>query len=113
MTINREMSPNEIRVLNAIRNSASYDFPIKAKELRQHLGLSKRSLEEIIEILRVVYKHPIVAKKARPGGYYLPKNKEERDAGLAPYRAQIRSEQRTLAAVESIDLGDYWNAQKA
>lgn len=113
MTISREMSPNEIRVLNAIKNSASYDLPIQAKELRQYLGLSKRSLEEIIEILRVAYKHPIVAKKTQPSGYYLPKNKEERDAGLAPYKAQIRTEQKNLAAVESVDLDDYWNAQKA
>lgn len=113
MAINREMSQNEIRVLNAIRNSASYDLPIQAKELRKHLGLSKRSLEEIIEILRVVYKHPIVAKKTQPSGYYLPKNKEERDAGLAPYKAQIRTEQKNLAAVESVNLDDYWNAQKA
>ncbi|XCY64092.1 hypothetical protein ABG812_04605 [Streptococcus iniae] len=63
MTVTREMTIMEINVLNAIKNSATYDLPIQARELRQHLGLSKRPLEEVIENLRVIYKQPIVAKK--------------------------------------------------
>lgn len=59
----RDMTDREIKVLNAIKNSASFDLPIQAKELRQNLGLSKRKLEEVIENLRVIYKQPIVAKK--------------------------------------------------
>ncbi|WP_237665575.1 hypothetical protein [Streptococcus agalactiae] len=63
MPITREMTITEINVLNAIKNSATYDLPIQARELRQQLGLSKRSLEAVIENLRVIYKQPIVAKK--------------------------------------------------
>ncbi|MGT2743668.1 hypothetical protein [Streptococcus plurextorum] len=109
----RDMTPTEIKVLNAIKNGASYDLPIQARELRQDIGLSKRKIEEVIESLRVTFRQPIVAKKNKPNGYYLPRNKEERDAGLAPYRAQIRTEQKNLAAVMSINLDEYWQTEKA
>ncbi|HFI0638401.1 TPA: hypothetical protein ACGO3K_000465 [Streptococcus suis] len=113
MNFIRDMTEIEIKVLNAIKNGASFDLPIQARELRQDLGLSKRKLEEIIESLRVTFLQPIVAKKYKPNGYYIPRNKEERDAGLAPYRAQIRTEQKNLAAVMSVNLDDYWsNAKK-
>lgn len=109
----RDMTDREIKVLNAIKNSASFDLPIQAKELRQNLGLSKRKLEEVIESLRVTFRQPIVAKKTKPNGYYLPRTKEERDAGIAPYRAQIRTEQKNFAAVMSVNLDDYWATEKA
>ena len=108
----RDMTAVEIKVLNAIKNGATYDLPIQARELRQDLNLSKRTLEEIIESLRVTFRQPIVAKKRRPSGYYLPKTEEERLAGLAPYRAQIRTEQKNLAAIMSVDLEEYWGQEK-
>lgn len=108
MAVSREMNALEIRVLNTIVNTASYDLPIQASELRNLAGLSKRKLEEVIESLRVNFRHPIVAKKTKPNGYYLPRNEEERRAGLAPYRRQILTEQKNLAVVEGIDLEEYW-----
>lgn len=108
MTASRCMNELEIRVLNMIINSATFDLPIQASEIRLETGLSKRKLEEIIESLRVNFKHPIVAKKTQPSGYYLPKNEEERQAGLAPYRRQILTEQKNLAAVMNVDLDKYW-----
>lgn len=74
--IYRDMSTIEIKVLNAIKNSASFDLPIQARELRHSLGLSKRTLEEIIESLRVNFRQPIVAKKKRPSGYFSLKRKK-------------------------------------
>lgn len=106
--IYREMTIIEIKVLNAIKNSASFVLPIQARELRQNLGLSKRTLEEIIESLRVNFRQPIVVKKTRPSGYYLPKTEEERQAGLAPYKRQILTEQKNLAAIMSVNLKEYW-----
>ena len=44
----RDMTEIEIKVLNAIKNSATCDFPIQASELRISTGLSKRKLEETI-----------------------------------------------------------------
>ena len=108
----RDMTVIEIKVLNAIKNGATYDLPIQASELREDLGLSKRTLEEIIESLRVTFRQPIVAKKKQPSGYYLPKTEEERQAGLAPYKRQILTEQKNLAAVMSVDLEEYWNNTK-
>ena len=87
MTVSREMTAMEAKVLNAIKNSASFDLPIQASELRISLGLSKRMLEEVIESLRVNFRQPIVAKKTQPRGYYLPRNEEERQAGLATLQA--------------------------
>ena len=110
MTVSRDMSKIETNVLNLIINRATFEEPIKAEKIRQETGLSKRSLEEVIESLRVDFKHPIVAKKTQPSGYYLPKNEEERQAGLAPYRRQILTEQKNLAAVMAVDLDDYWKS---
>lgn len=109
MTISRDMTAMEIRILNAIKNSASYDLPIQASELRKDTGLTKRKLEEAIESLRVNFRQPIVAKKKKPNGYYLPRNEQEREDGLAPYRRQILTEQNNLAAIMSVNLEDYWS----
>ena len=108
--ISREMSKIETNVLNLIVNRATFEEPIKAEKVRQETGLSKRSLEEVIESLRVNFKHPIVAKKTQPSGYYLPRNEEERQAGLAPYKRQILTEQKNLATVMAVDLNEYWSA---
>ena len=109
MTISRDMNELEVKVLNAIRNCASFDLPIQASELRNITGLTKRKLEEVIESLRVNFHHPIVAKKRKPNGYYLPKTATERDDGLAPYKRQILTEQKNLAAVMAVNLTDYWS----
>lgn len=93
MSVSREMSEMEIRVLNMIMNCATFDLPIQA---------------EVIESLRVNFGHPIVAKKMKPNGYYLPRSEEERQAGLAPYRRQILTEQKNLAVVMNVDLEKYW-----
>ena len=108
--ISRTMSKIETNVLNLIINRATFEEPIKAEKVRQETGLSKRSLEEVIESLRVNFKHPIVAKKTQPSGYYLPRNEEERQAGLAPYRRQILTEQKNLSIVMAVDLNEYWSA---
>lgn len=104
----RAMSHIEIKVLNAIRNRANFEKPLKAQALRSEFDLNKRELEEVIENLRVIFKHPIVAKKVQPSGYYLPRNDKERNAGLAPYKQQILTSQRNLTAVVSVDLNEYW-----
>ena len=78
MTVSRDMSEMEIRVLNMIMNCATFDLPIQASEIRLETGLSKRKLEEVIESLRVNFRHPIVAKKTN------------------------------LAAVMNVDLVKYW-----
>jgi hypothetical protein len=108
--ISREMNSIEIEVLNLIINKASFEKPITANDLRGETGLLKRQLEQVIESLRVNFKHPIVAKKTQPSGYYLPRNEEERQAGLAPYKRQILTEQKNLATVMAVDLNEYWSA---
>ena len=74
-------------ILNFIKNRGSFEKPVPRKRLETEFGLEKRDIEQVIEHLRVEFKHPIVAsKKAKVSGYYLPKNDEERNAGLAPYK---------------------------
>ena len=92
MAVSREMTLIETQVLNTILQSASFETPIQAI---------------IIESLKANFGHPVVAKKEKPNGYFLPKTKEERDAGLAPYKRQILTEQKNLAAVLAIDLDEY------
>lgn len=109
--IGRKMNVIEIEVLNLIVNRASFEEPITALDIRKEIGLSKRMLEQVIESLRVNFRHPIVAKKFKPNGYYLPKNEEERQAGLAPYRRQILTEQKNLSIVMAVDLEKYWKLE--
>jgi len=109
--IGRKMNVIEIEVLNLIVNRASFEEPITALDIRKETGLSKRMLEQVIESLRVNFRHPIVAKKFKPNGYYLPRNEEERQAGLAPYRRQILTEQKNLSIVMAVDLEKYWKLE--
>lgn len=109
--IGRKMNVIEIEVLNLIVNRASFEEPITALDIRKETGLSKRMLEQVIESLRVNFRHPIVAKKFKPNGYYLPRNEEERQAGLAPYRRQILTEQKNLSIVMGVDLEKYWKLE--
>ena len=53
-----------------------------------------------------------MAKKFKPNGYYLPKTEEERNAGLAPYKRQILTEQKNLAAMMAVNLTEYWSQTK-
>lgn len=109
--IGRKMNVIEVEVLNLIINRASFEEPITALDIRKETGLSKRMLEQVIESLRVNFRHPIVAKKFKPNGYYLPKNEEERQEGLAPYRRQILTEQKNLSIVMAVDLEKYWKLE--
>ena len=108
MAISREMTATEANVLNYIKKHATNEMPVTAVQLRKDFQCDKRTIENIIESLRVNFGNPIVAKKRKPNGYYLPKNDEERNEGLAPYKCQILTEQKNLAAIMAVDLNEYW-----
>lgn len=108
MAISRDMTATEANILNYIKKYATNEMPVTAFQLRQKFHCGKRTIENIIESLRVNFGHPIVAKKRKPNGYYLPKNDEERNEGLAPYKRQILTEQKNLAAIMAVDLNEYW-----
>ncbi|MGT2851660.1 hypothetical protein [Streptococcus pasteurianus] len=108
------MNELEIKILNFIKNRGSFENPVPRKRLETEFSLKKREVERAIESLRVEFKHPIVAsKKAGASGYYLPKNDDERNAGLAPYKAQILTSQQNLTAITSINLKECWKGQTA
>lgn len=96
--IGREMDELERHVFNYINNNGTFEKPAQSKNIRRDYNLSERRLKMIIESLRVNFGHPIVAKKTQPNGYYLPRNEEERQAGLAPYRRQILTEQKNFVS---------------
>lgn len=99
------MNEQEIQVLNFIKNRGSFENPVPRRRLETEFGLKKRDIEH----LRVEFKHPIVAsKKEGASGYYLPKDDNDRNAGLAPYKAQILTSQRNLTAITSVNLAEYW-----
>ncbi|VTS18675.1 phage protein [Streptococcus mitis] len=110
MTVSREMDNQEANVLNYIVNHGTFEQPVSSLTIKWKFNLSKRRLEMIIESLRVNFGHPIVAKKTQPSGYYIPRNEEERQAGTAPYRRQILTEQKNLSAVMAVDLEEYWRS---
>ena len=103
------MNELEIKILNFIKNRGSFEKPVPRKRLETEFGLEKRDIEQVIEHLRFEFKHPIVAsKKAKVSGYYLPKNDEERNTRLAPYKKQILTSQKNLTAIISVNLTEYW-----
>ena len=110
MTVSREMEEVEANVLNYIVNHGTFEQPVSSLTIKWKFNLSKRRLEMIIESLRVNFGHLIVAKKTQPSGYYIPRNEEERQAGTAPYRRQILTEQKNLSAVMAVDLEEYWRS---
>ena len=103
------MNELEIKILNFIKNRGSFEKPVPRKRLEAEFSLKKRDIEQVIEHLRVEFKHPIVAsKKAGNSGYYLPRDDYERSIGLKPYTEQIVTSQQTVTAIMSVDLKEYW-----
>ena len=103
------MNELEINILNYIKNSGSFERPVPLKLLKSEFNISERSVKEVVERLRCEFKQPIIAsRRTRRGGYYLPKNDIERNAGLMPYKEQILTSQKTVTAITSVDLTEYW-----
>lgn len=97
------MNEQEINILNYIKNHGSFERPVPLKLLKAEFDISERGIKEIIERLRCEFKQPVIAS-----GYYLPKNDIERNAGLMPYKEQILTSQKTVTAITSVDLKEYW-----
>lgn len=103
------MNELEINILNYIKNSGSFERSVPLKLLKAEFNISERSVKEVVERLRCEFKQPIIAsRRTRRGGYYLPKNDIERNAGLMPYKEQILTSQKTVTAITSVDLTEYW-----
>lgn len=103
------MNELEIKILNFIKNRGSFKQPVPLKLLKSEFGISERGVKEVVERLRCEFKQPIIAsRRTRRGGYYLPKNDMERNAGLIPYKEQILTSQKTVTAITSVDLTEYW-----
>lgn len=103
------MNEQEINILNYIKNHGSFERPVPLKLLKSEFELSERGIKEIIEHLRCDFKQPIIAsRRTRRSGYYLPKNDMERNVGLMPYKEQILTSQKTVTAITSVNLAEYW-----
>lgn len=103
------MNELEFKILNFIKNRGSFKNPVPLKRLKSEFNISERGVKEVVERLRYEFKQPIIAsRRTRRGGYYLPKSDMERNAGLAPYKEQILTSQKTVTAVTSVDLAEYW-----
>lgn len=103
------MNELEINILNYIKNHGSFERPVTLRLLKAEFNISERSVKEVVERLRCEFKQPVIAsRRTRHGGYYLPKNDMERNAGLMPYKEQILTSQKTLTAITSVNLAEYW-----
>lgn len=103
------MNELEINILNYIKNHGSFERPITLRLLKAEFNISERSVKEVVERLRCEFKQPVIAsRRTRHGGYYLPKNDMERNTGLMPYKEQILTSQKTLTAITSVNLAEYW-----
>lgn len=74
------MNEQEIQILNYIKNHGSFERPVPLKLLKSEFELSERGIKEIIE----------------------------RNAGLMPYKEQILTSQKTVTAITSVNLAEYW-----
>lgn len=103
------MNELEIQILSYIKEHGSFEKPVPLKWLKSGFNISERSVKEIVERLRCEFKQPIIAsRRTRHGGYYLPKNDMERNVGLLPYKEQILTSQKSVTAITSVDLAEYW-----
>lgn len=103
------MNEQEINVLNFIRSNGSFEKPVSLKLLRSEFNISECSVKDTVERLRCEFKHPIIeSRRVRRGGYYLPKDDMERNVGLMPYKEQILTTQKTVTAITSVNLAEYW-----
>lgn len=103
------MNELEINILNYIKNHGSFERPVTLRLLKAEFNISERSVKEVVERLRCEFKQPVIAsRRTRHGGYYLPKNDMERNEGLMPYKEQILTSQKTLTAITSVNLAEYW-----
>ena len=103
------MNELEINILNYIKDHGSFERPVPLKILKAEFNISERSIKETVERLRSEFKQPIIAsRRMRRGGYYLPKNDLERNIGLLPYKEQILTSQKTVTAITSVNLAEYW-----
>ena len=103
------MNELEIQILNYIKNHGSFERPVPLKLLKAEFDISERGIKEIIERLRCNFKQPVIAsRRTRRSGYYLPKNDIERNVGLLPYKEQILTSQKTVTAITSVNLDEYW-----
>lgn len=108
------MNELEINILNYIKNHGSFERPVTLRLLKAEFNISERSVKEVVERLRCEFKQPVIAsRRTRHGGYYLPKNDMERNAGLMPYKEQILTSQKTLTAITSVNLTEYWKGWEA
>ena len=103
------MNEQEIQILSYIKEHGSFEKPVPLKWLKSEFNISERSVKEIVERLRCEFKQPIIAsRRTRHGGYYLPKNDMECNVGLLPYKEQILTSQKTVTAITSVNLAEYW-----
>lgn len=103
------MNEQEINILNYIKERGSFERPVPIKLLKAEFDISEHSIKETVERLRSEFKQPIIAsRRMRQGGYYLPKNDMERNEGLMPYKEQILTSQKTVTAITSVNLVEYW-----
>lgn len=108
------MNELEINILNYIKNNGSFERPVTLRLLKAEFNISERSVKEVVERLRCEFKQPIIAsRRTRHGGYYLPKNDMERNAGLMPYKEQILTSQKILTAITLVNLTEYWKGWEA
>lgn len=108
------MNELEINILNYIKNNGSFERLVTLRLLKAEFNISERSVKEVVERLRCEFKQPVIAsRRTRHGGYYLPKNDMERNAGLMPYKEQILTSQKTLTAITSVNLTEYWKGWEA
>ncbi len=71
--------------------------------------LTPRMVKEIVEQLRVAHGCPVGAVRGEPGGYYWIMDADDLEAAVRPYREQIKTMWRTLAALESAaKVREFW-----
>lgn len=109
MNNNIQLNNSELQVLNLIKNNGTIDKPISQETITKLTGIKKRTIEHIVEALRCDFGHPIVSRKTKPSGYFMPRTEEEKTIGLGPYKKQITTSTSVVKAIESVDLKSYWS----
>lgn len=101
----RKLIKSDISVLRALKTGQAHKTT--SKELTAITGINTRALYDAIEALRNAGIPIMASRNNRDSGYYIAQTEEEKQAGIAQYKRQIATEQRSLSQLQQTNVNAY------
>ncbi|WP_203650641.1 hypothetical protein [Secundilactobacillus yichangensis] len=101
----RKLTEMDKSILRMLHSGA--DNKTSKDKLMGGTGLSLRQVQDSIAVLRD-YGIPIMASRTpNDSGYYIATSQEELEHGIAQYKKQVATSEKSIATLERIDMQHY------